>query len=173
LRQLTGQKLKNFLKEVRPPSIELVFVLQDVEDPVNVGAAFRIADGTGAREIVMTGSTPYPPNSTIAGVGRGTHRRIKWSYTKHSIDAIKLLKEQGFTSFALEIASESQPYYNVVYPAKVCIVVGNEHHGVPTSTLAACDSAIYIPMHGKIESLNVHVALAVVSYHIIATSQEA
>ena len=57
------------------------------------------------------------------------------------------------------------PYHQIQYPEKICLVVGNEHHGVTKRTLAACDQAVYIPMYGKIHSLNVHVALGIVAYH--------
>ena len=50
---------------------------------------------------------------------------------------------------------------------KVCVIVGNEYHGVTRRTLDACDHAIYLPMYGKIESLNVHVALGIAAYHIL------
>ncbi|MBW7959175.1 MAG: tRNA methyltransferase, partial [Candidatus Promineofilum sp.] len=49
---------------------------------------------------------------------------------------------------------------------KTCLVVGHEDHGITKATLAACDSAVFLPMYGKGLSLNVHVALAVVLYHI-------
>src|ERR671932_1766829 len=108
-----------------------------------------------------------PSIGRIAGIGRGTHRRIPWSYTKYASDAITTLKGQGYTSYAVEIASGARPYYAVDYPAKVCLIVGNEFHGVTRRTLDACDGAIFLPMYGKIESLNVHVALGIAAYHIL------
>ncbi len=147
--------------------MDLVFILQDVEDPVNVGAAFRIGDACEVRQIILTGVSPVPPHPTIAGIGRGTHRRIEWSYTKFASDAITTLKSQGYTSYAIEIASGAQPYYAVTYPEKVCLIVGNEYHGVTRRTLDACDAAIFLPMYGKIESLNVHVALGIAAYHAL------
>jgi 23S rRNA (guanosine2251-2'-O)-methyltransferase len=167
MKQLTGQPLVNFLRQDKRPAIDLVFVLQDVEDPVNVGAAFRIADGCGAKEIVMTGSTPVPPHPTIAGIGRGMHRRIPWRYTKWAADALNEFRGKGYTTYAVEVASGAKPYHTVSYPAKVCLVVGNEHHGVTRRTMEAVDAAIYVPMYGKIESLNVHVALAIAAYQIV------
>jgi 23S rRNA (guanosine2251-2'-O)-methyltransferase len=172
MKQLTGQPLVNFLRRDKRPEIDLVFVLQDVEDPVNVGAAFRIADGCGAKEIVMTGSSPVPPHPTIAGIGRGMHRRIPWRYTKWAADAIVEYKSKGYTSYAVEIASDAQPYHTIAYPTKVCLVVGNEHHGVTRRTMEAVDAALYIPMYGKIESLNVHVALAIAAYQIVHSADQ-
>lgn len=151
------------------PSVALVFVLQDVEDPVNVGAAFRIADACGVREIALTGISAHPPHPTIAGIGRGTHRRVPWYTTKYAADAVKKYREAGYVACALEVASDAVPYHTMTYPEKVCLIVGNEYRGVSQRTLDACDLAIYLPMYGKVSSLNVHVALAVATYHILHT----
>jgi len=111
VKQLKGKGLKDFLKQSaeRPP-MALAFVLQDVEDPVNVGAAFHIADACGAGEILLTGGAPCPPDQTIAGVGRSTHRRVSWRYTKYSAEARTALQPQGYTSCAVEVTGDSVPY---------------------------------------------------------------
>ncbi|ACZ41412.1 tRNA/rRNA methyltransferase (SpoU) [Thermobaculum terrenum ATCC BAA-798] len=167
LRQLKAKALKDFLRGVQRPEVDLVFLLQDLEDPVNVGAAFRIADGCEASEIILTGKTPTPPDSTIAGVGRGAHRRIPWRYVEHADEALVELKGMGYMACAIEVAEGAVPYYSLKYPDRVCLVVGHEYHGVTTRTLSVCDNAVYIPMYGKIKSLNVHVALAVVAFHVL------
>ncbi len=172
LRQLTGKGIKHFLRRDERPDVDLVFVLQDLEDAVNVGAAFRIADACDASQLILTGDTPAPPNQTVHGVGRGAHRRVTWSQTRYASEALEGLKAEGYTCYAVEVATKSVPYHRVEYPEKVCLVVGNEHHGVTTRTLAACDGAIYIPMYGKVPSLNVHVALAVVAFHVLHGSTE-
>lgn len=167
MKQLRDKELKQFLKQAHYPPVELVFILQDVEDPVNVGACFRIADACGVKEIVLTGISATPPHPTIAGVGRGAHRRVKWHTTKHAADAIETYKTQGYAGYALEVASGAVPYHTAEYSEKMCLIVGNEYRGVSRRTLEACDAAIYLPMYGKVRSLNVHVALAVATYHIL------
>lgn len=167
MKQLSGKKLKDFLKRDKRPEVHIVFILQDVEDPVNVGAAFRIADAIDVDEIVFTGDTPYPPNETIHGVGRGTHRRVPWRHVQWASDAVAELRDKGYTCYALETTLESKPYHLQDYPEKVCLVVGNEYHGVTKQTLAACNGSLYIPMYGKIHSLNVHVALGIAAYHCL------
>ena len=173
MKQLIGKRLTDFLRQVERPDIDLVFVLQDVADPVNVGAAFRLADACGVREMVLAGLSPCPPHATIAGIGRGTHRRVPWSYTKYASDAIERCKAQGYTGCAIEVASGSLPYYAVAYPKKLCLVVGHEHYGVSRRTLDACDLAIYIPMYGNTMSLNVHVALGIAAFHILHAQRTA
>ena len=67
----------------------------------------------------------------------------------------------------MELTGDALPYFEYDYPQKTCLVVGNEDHGVTRATLEACDAAVFLPMYGKGLSLNVHVALSIVVYHII------
>ena len=74
MKQLRGKPLKDFLKEAPRPDRELIFMLQDVEDPVNVGSAFRIADAAGVNQLILTGISARPPHPLIRKVGRGRDR---------------------------------------------------------------------------------------------------
>ncbi len=168
MKQLRGKPLKDFLKKVKPPETELVFILQDVQDPVNVGSAFRIADACRVKEVILTGISAQPAHPLVRKVARGKHRRVKWQYTEQAADAIVSLKTEGYTSFALELTAQSIRYDEVGYPDKVCLIVGHEDHGVTKRTLAACDRIIFLPMYGVGASLNVHVSLGITAYHILS-----
>ncbi len=171
MKQLRGTPLKRFLRALQPPtSIELAIVCQSVAYPVNVGSVFRIADALDAAEVVLTGITPTPPNPTISKVGRDKDRRVPWRYVDQPDAALRELKAQGFWIAALEITEECQPYYAIDYPHRVALVLGNEDHGVTRACLALCDTAVFVPMYGKGRSLNVHVSLAVVGYHLLHRS---
>ena len=148
------------------PSIELAFLLQDVEDPVNVGAAFRIADAAKA-ELILTGISARPPHKLITKVGRAKDQRVRWRAIDDVGVAIDTLHEEGFEVFAVEITDEARPYHNVVYPAKTCLLVGHEDHGVTKKALAKAQGSVFIPMYGKGASLNVHVALGVTAFHVL------
>ena len=170
MRQLRGTELKRFLRQYRktyPTTKQIVFLLQSVEYPVNVGSIFRIADACKVEEVILTGITPAPPHPTISKVARGKEQRVKWRYAENLEEVVAALKGEGYTICALEITDQSVPYYAFDYPARVCLVVGHEDHGVTRQTLALCDAAIFVPMYGKGRSLNVHVCLGVVCYHIL------
>ena len=167
MKQLRRKPLKDFLKQVKSPERELVFILQDVQDPINVGSAFRIADACRVKELILTGISAQPPHPLVRKVARGKHRRVQWRYIEQAADAIVSLRAGGYTSFALEITAQSIRYDAVDYPDKVCLIVGHEDHGVTKRTLAACDSVIFLPMYGAGASLNVHVSLGVAAYHIL------
>ena len=92
---------------------------------------------------------------------------MPWRYERDPVAAISGLKEQGYHVVAVELTDTAVPYHQYPYPQKTCLVVGHEDHGVTKATLAACDTAVFLPMYGKGHSLNVHVALSIVLYHIL------
>jgi tRNA (guanosine-2'-O-)-methyltransferase len=170
MKALHGTNLKRFLrdyKRMHRHDHDLVALLQSVEYPANVGSCFRLADGAGLSELVLTGITPTPPNATIDKVGRFKSTRVPWRYEKDPVAAILDLKELGYNIVAVELADGAAPYHEYEYDKKTCLVVGHEDHGVTRATLEVCDSAVFLPMYGKGLSLNVHVALSIVVYHII------
>jgi tRNA G18 (ribose-2'-O)-methylase SpoU len=169
MKQLRGTDLKRFLRTLPPPPSprELVIVCQSVAYPVNVGSVFRIADALNVNEVVLAGITPTPPHPTISKVGRDKDRRVRWHYVERPESALKSLKDQGYWIAALEITDRCQPYYAVDYPSRIALVLGNEDHGVTRACLDLCDVALYVPMYGKGKSLNVHVSLAVIGYHLL------
>ncbi|MFP4345693.1 MAG: TrmH family RNA methyltransferase [Anaerolineales bacterium] len=170
MRLLYGTDLKRFLRRYRSQRQDLpdlVLLLQSVAYPVNVGATFRVADACRAKEVILTGITPRPPHPTIGKVARGKERRVPWSYAQTVEEPVARLREAGYLICAVEITSRAVPYYEFDYPERVCLVVGNEDHGVTQDTLALCDASVFVPMYGKGRSLNVHVALTVVAYHVL------
>jgi len=169
MKQLRGTPLKRFLRTLPgpPAPTELVIVCQSVAYPVNVGSIFRLADALDAVEVVLTGITPTPPHPTIAKVGRDKERYVPWRYVARPEAALEELRQRGYWLVALEITDDCRPYYAVDYPPRVALVLGNEDHGVTRSCLALCQAAVFVPMYGQGKSLNVHVSLAVVGYHIL------
>jgi tRNA (guanosine-2'-O-)-methyltransferase len=174
MKPLIGTQLKRFLREYKRqhrPLADLIALLQSVEYPANVGSIFRVADAAGLTELVLTGITPTPPHPTIEKVGRYKSLRVPWRYEPEPLPALQRLKEQGYHIVAVELADTALPYHQYSYPSKTCLVAGHEDHGITRAVLAACDAAVFIPMYGKGRSLNVHVALSIVIYHILHNSE--
>jgi tRNA G18 (ribose-2'-O)-methylase SpoU len=170
---LLGTDLKRFLRdykrEHRPP-YTLAALLQSVEYPINVGSIFRLADSADLAELVLTGITPTPPNPTIDKVGRLKSVKVPWRYEKEAVAAVQQLKADGYHVVAVELTDNAVPYHQYDYPLKTCLVVGHEDHGVTKATLAVCDAAVFLPMYGSGLSMNVHVALSIVVYHVLHTA---
>jgi 23S rRNA (guanosine2251-2'-O)-methyltransferase len=175
MKPLIGTNLKRFLRDYKrahPLKHDLAVVLQSIEYPANVGSIFRVADGAGVSQMVLSGITPTPPNATIEKVGRYKSLRVPWRYEKDPLSAIAQLKAEGYQVVAVELAETAVAYQQFTYAAKTCLVVGHEDHGITKATLAACDAAVFLPMYGKGQSLNVHVALSIVLYHIRHMDEE-
>jgi tRNA (guanosine-2'-O-)-methyltransferase len=169
MRSLAGTPLKRFLRTYRREHAlhgELRALLVNVEDPANVGSVFRIADGCGLDELLLAGITPHPPHPVITRVGRDKHRRVKWRHEPEVAPLVDALRAQGTAIVAIELTDQAVPYHEFDYPERTCLVVGHEEHGIPPAILARSDAAVFLPMYGKGLALNVHVALAVVCYHI-------
>lgn len=170
MKTLSGVELKRFLRDYRrnnPPSRQVAALLHSVAYPYNVGSIFRLADGARLSQLVLSGITPRPPHPTIDKVGRYKAKNVFWRYEADPTRAIEQLKHDGYRVIALELVNDSAPYHRHQYPERTCLVVGNEDHGITKAVLEVCDEAVFVPMYGKGRSLNVHTALAIVTYHIL------
>lgn len=174
MKSLVGTDLKRFLREFKRsyrPDCTVAILLQSVEYPANVGSIFRLADGAGVSELLLTGVTPIPPHPTIDKIGRYKSNKVAWRYIESPQEAITYIKDQGYQVIALELTNSSQLYSRYEYSRKVCFVAGHEDHGITRSTLALCDDAVFIPMYGSGRSHNVHTALAIVVYDYLHRSK--
>ncbi|MBC8066610.1 MAG: tRNA methyltransferase [Chlorobia bacterium] len=152
--------------------IELAILLQDWSDPYNVGGMFRVADACGAKELILTGKSTPPPHPQVSVTSMGAHRRVEFRHFDGHEEAALALKEEGYAMIAVEVTDGAEHYMRYAYPAKVCLVLGNEQIGVYQQILKHCDGAVFIPMAGKGRSMNVHVAAAVVAFEILLGARD-
>lgn len=163
--QQVKKKIRNFADTRK--DIEIIFLLQNIDSPANVGHFFRLADAVGAKEIVLTGKTPSPDNEEVKITSMNNETRIKYSHFTEYQEAIKYVRENGFKIISLELTESSMLYTELPFIDKICIVAGNETSGVYPYVLKNSDYVVHIPMYGKNFSLNVHVAAAIVTYNIL------
>ena len=88
LKKVETKRLFERAQQRYPSRVKLAFLLQSLEDPLNVGSMFRVADACGASELVFTGTTPTPPHDNIERTGRGHERRIEWRRIPRLEDAL-------------------------------------------------------------------------------------
>lgn len=167
MRQLGSTALKRLNRTWRRRlSHRLCLVLQGVQSPYNVGAIVRTAAALGVTELYLSGPTAAPRHANAQRVAMGTDRYLSVETFDDATAAIGRAHSSGYRVVALELADEATPIQDCVLGADVCIVVGNEDHGLSVAHLAACDAAVYIPQFGKVGSLNVSAAVAIACYEV-------
>lgn len=142
-------------------------VVDHVRSGLNVGSFFRTADGFGAREIIIVGLSPVPPNREVLKTALGATESVNWRYFEDAGQAVDYLKSSGYKVLAIEQTTASVMLNKVTpLPGEIyALVFGNEVDGVSGEFLAHADGCIEIPQAGMKHSLNVAVCAGIVSWH--------
>lgn len=144
----------------------LVVVLDNVRSLHNVGSVFRTADAFRIQHIYLCGITATPPHAEIHKTALGAENAVEWTFFNDTMQAIELLKEQGYVVLSVEQAENSISLPNLALDAtkQYAIVLGNEVKGVQQQVVDACHGCIEIPQFGTKHSLNVSVAAGLVMW---------
>lgn len=142
----------------------IALVLTSLSNPFNVGAILRTSAVLGVELVYLVGSTPGPGDAKVAKTGLGTEHAVPTRRVATLAEAAQAARADGFTVVALELATDAVPLAEFAYPPAVCLVIGNEGHGLSPAALAECDAAVYVPQVGKVASLNVATATAIAVY---------
>ncbi len=139
-----------------------ILLLDRVQDPHNLGAILRTSDAAGVDGVVVPKRGSADLGTTVHRVSMGGSLHVPvWRQSLYT--AIKTLKDDGFKVIGLD-ASADTPYWGIDLTGAVAFVLGGEDRGINPTLLDKCDTLVKIPMMGKIPSLNVSVATAIVIY---------
>ena len=141
----------------------LLLALDGVEDPQNLGALLRVADGAGVDGVILPErrSAPLSPVAIKASAGAAEHVHI--AKVVNLVRSLERLKEENIWCIGLdERGTVDYDQYN--YAGPCCLVLGREGEGLHELVRKTCDQLLRIPMAGKVSSLNVSAAGAVVLY---------
>lgn len=142
-----------------------ILVLDGIEDPHNLGALIRTADGAGASGIVIPERRSAAVNATVAKTSAGASEHVKIARVVNLARTIDELKESNVWIVGLDERGE-KTYDELDYNMDCAIVLGAEGHGLHDLIRKKCDYLVSVPMAGKVASLNVSVAGAVVMYEV-------
>lgn len=143
---------------------DLVIVMENVEDPHNIGAVMRTADSVGIQEIYVI-NTLINPNEFRGKRSAGSAE--KWLTIKHfdSVEkCITELKRKGLKIWATHLGAHAVSLYETDLAQPIALVFGSERNGLSEELLSHCDGNFIIPQLGMIQSLNISVACAVSLY---------
>ena len=149
------------------PESGIVLVLDNIRSAHNVGSAFRTADSFKIDKVWLCGICAVPPSAEIHKSALGAEDSVDWEHLDDTMEAVRRLKEDGYTIVSAEQTMESVMLDTFV-PEKgrrYAVVFGNEVAGVSQEVVDASDFALEIPQYGTKHSLNVSVSMGVVLWH--------
>lgn len=144
---------------------ELVVLVEDVQDPRNLGALLRVCEGVGAGKVLIRdrGSAKLTP--TVAKTSAGASEWLSIERITNTARTLKDLKEDGFWVYG--IAGGGDPVWRADLTGKVVLCFGGEEKGLRSLTRQRCDRLLGLPMKGRVESLNLATAVSAVLYEAV------
>lgn len=150
--------LEDFLAEDTKQHFFLI--LDEVQDPHNLGACFRIASAFDLSGIIVPKNNSVGITPVVSKVASGAVNHIPFFSVTNLSRTIDLLKEHNFFIYAADGYSELS-IYDQSFSGNIALVMGSEGKGIRRLTKDKCDLTFSIPMSGSIESLNVSVATGI------------
>ena len=152
-------KLEDLFKKENP----LFLILEDIQDPGNLGTMVRTAEGAGVDGVIMTKGTVDIYNPKTIRSTMGSVYRMPFFYTEDLLGVMKKLQERNVTLYAAHLKG-TQFYHQLDFKGATAFLIGNEGNGLKEETAKAADAYMKIPMEGKVESLNAAVASVILMY---------
>ena len=148
-----------------------IVILEDVENPANVGAIFRSAAALGMEAVLLTGDCSDPLYRRAARVSMGTVFRIPWTYLRPGdggLSYIDTLHGMGFKAAAMALRGSAVSIDDpgLMRERKTALIFGNEGNGLREETIEKSDYIVKIPMAPDVDSLNVAAASAVAFWQL-------
>jgi 23S rRNA (guanosine2251-2'-O)-methyltransferase len=141
----------------------LYCILDGIEDPQNLGAILRTADATGFHGVIVRERRAVGITPIVAKSSAGAFEYVPVARVANISQAIEFLKKANVWVIGVDLTG-SQDYTKIDYKLPTAIVIGNEGKGISDLVRKRCDTITFIPMKGKISSLNASVATAIVMY---------
>ena len=166
MRKLKNSELNRITPEEYKSSDKtpVIIVLDNVRSLYNVGSVFRTADAFRVEAIYLCGITGQPPHPEIHKSALGATESVTWKHFEKTIDAIKELKDNSYSIYAIEQVDKSIDLkdFTPKQGNKYAFVFGNEIKGVSEEILPLCDGCIEIPQFGTKHSFNIAVSVGIV-----------
>jgi len=142
-----------------------ILILDEVEDPHNLGALVRTAECAGVHGVVIPRHHAASVTTGAVKASAGATEHMPMAEVTNIASSLQQLKNEGLWVVGLDMGGEKL-YTQVDYTTAVAIVVGNEGRGIRRLVRETCDHLIKIPLYGKLASLNASVAGALVMYEV-------
>ncbi len=144
--------------------LPLIVILDEIRSLHNIGSVFRTSDAFRIESIYLCGITAIPPHPEMHKTALGAEYTVDWKYFENTLDAVNMLKTQGYIVYSIEQAEGSimLDELELDITKKYAIIMGNEVKGVQQQVIDNSDGCIEIPQYGTKHSLNVSVTTGIV-----------
>ena len=143
--------------------VPFLLLLDELEDPHNLGALLRTADAAGVHGVLIPRRRSCPLSATVAKTSAGAVEYVPVARIGNIAQTIRSLKKQGFWVVGADMEGQDA-YYDANLTGPLVLVVGSEGHGIGRLIREQCDFLVRIPMMGRINSLNASVAGSILMY---------
>ncbi len=147
----------------RVPGPAFLMILENIQDPGNLGTIIRAGEGAGITGVLMNSTTADIYNPKVIRSTMGSVFRVPFVYTDNLTDSILQLKKKGIKLYAAHLNGRNN-YEKEDYTVDTGFLIGNEANGLTEDTARLADAYIKIPMMGSVESLNAAVAASVLMF---------
>ena len=167
MKQLDGTGMKRLHREWRRRTYgRLAVVLEHVEGPFNVGAILRTAAALRVDDVWLAGRTPDADDPKVGKTALGTQRYLAVHRCDDGPAAVLAARTAGYRVVAVELADEAVPFHEVSLGEATALALGHEDRGCTPALLDAVDAVAYLPLLGRVGSLNVATAAAMACYEV-------
>lgn len=158
--------LEDVADKITSAPYALFVIMDEINDPGNVGAIIRTAEAVKADGVVLPSRRNSGMNATVAKAASGALEYMQIARVTNMSRAIEQIKEAGIWVYGLDVKAK-KTYIEQDFNRPVAVVIGNEEKGLRRLTMESCDELVSIPVPGNVESLNVSVSLGVFSYEVL------
>ncbi|GAB6992513.1 23S rRNA (guanosine(2251)-2'-O)-methyltransferase RlmB [Paenibacillus pini] len=144
-----------------------LIILDEIEDPHNLGSILRTADCTGAHGVIVPKRRSAQITATVSKTSAGAVEYVPVARVTNLSQTMDQLKEKGVWIVGTDLEAVQDMYETNVFDGPVAIVIGNEGKGIGRLIREKCDVLVKLPMSGRINSLNASVAAGVVMYEVL------
>lgn len=151
------------LEQVLDQPASLLVILEDIQDPGNLGTIVRTGEGAGVTGVIMSRQTVDLFNPKTIRATMGSVFRVPYIYVESLEKTVAMLRGRGIRTYAAHLEGESC-YDSFSFREGTAFLIGNEGKGLRRETTGLADDFLRIPMEGRVESLNASVAAALLMY---------
>lgn len=158
------EDILNLAKERNEPPF--IIILDEIEDPHNLGAIIRTAECAGAHGVIIPKRRSVGITAVVAKTSAGAIEYLPVAKVTNISSTIELLKKENIWVYGADVEGENY-YYEKDLRGPIALVIGNEGKGMSRIVKEKCDFLIKVPMKGKVSSLNASVATSILTYDVV------